>query len=301
MTGELAGSRILVTGGAGLIGRATIAALSQAGAEAVSFDLAPAPGALGVRSVVGDLRDREAVARAVAGMDAVVHLGGIAGPDLADDITVYEVNTLGTYSVLSAAAAAGVGKVVYASSINANGRPIGQLRPPEVFPYDEELPAAIADSYSLSKQANEAAARMAHDRWGLRCTGLRFPLVRDLFEEDGRRFAAHLRQALSADPIRQAYEGWSYLDASDAAVAVLQALTHDTPPAPGILIAAPLTYLAQDTTAALAAVLPGTAAPRLHGRQVGLDLTRSHRQLEFRARVALEDLGAELLAPGGLL
>ncbi|MCW5954423.1 MAG: NAD-dependent epimerase/dehydratase family protein, partial [Propionibacteriaceae bacterium] len=169
MTDALEGSRILVTGGAGLIGKATIIPLIRAGAEVTGFDLASTPAALGARSVVGDLRDREAVARAVSGMDAVVHLGGIAGPDLADDITVYEVNTIGTYIVLSAAAAAGVGKVVYASSINANGRPIGQLRPPEVFPYDEDLPAAIADSYSLSKQANEAAARMAHDRWGLRC------------------------------------------------------------------------------------------------------------------------------------
>ncbi|MCW5950921.1 MAG: hypothetical protein KIT69_01475, partial [Propionibacteriaceae bacterium] len=75
----------------------------------------------------------------------------------------------------------------------------------------------------------------------------------------------------------------------------------DTPPAPGILVAAPLTYLAQDTAAMLAAVLPGTTAPLLHGRQVGLDLTRSQQQLKFRARVALEDLGLELLAPGGLL
>lgn len=298
MSVEVSGARIVVTGGAGLIGHPTAELLSRSGAEVVVFDLA------GVRSyempgvvrVDGDLRDASAVRDAVAGADAVVHLGGIPGPDLVDDITTYEVNTVGTYSVFSAAASAGVKKVVYASSINATGLPIGKVRPPSRIPYGEDEPATISDSYSLSKRANEDAAEMASTRWGLELTGLRFPLVRDIADKQGKPFAEHVSQALQRDPLRQAYEGWSYLDAADAARAVLAALTTDTPPAPGILVAAPFTYLADATNDALDMVLPDVPRTPLVGREVGLDLSRARNLLGFEARLLLEDVGDGLLA-----
>lgn len=167
------------------------------------------------------------------------------------------------------------------------------------IPYDEDEPVTIGDSYSLSKQANESAAVMAAARWGLQLTGLRFPLVRDITLDEGNQFGAHIRKALRTDPVRQAYEGWSYLHAGDAARAVLCALTHDTPPAPGILVAAPLTYLIDSTRDAVNAVIPGTPLGSLRGREVGLDLSRSRRLLEFEAELLLEDVGPDLLASVG--
>lgn len=296
MIRDIAGAKILVTGGAGLIGKPTVALLVERGAYVRIFDRAIDQAFVGATSIHGDLRDADAVHGAVLGMDAVVHLGGIPGPNLVGDVLTYEINTVGTYSILSAAAAAGVKKVVYASSINANGLPLGKQRPPTTIPYNEDEPAAIVDSYSLSKDANERAALMAATRWGLSITGLRFPLVRDISADAGKQFATHIRTALNEDPIRQAYEGWSYLHSDDAADAVLCALTHDTPAAPAILVAAPDTYLSEDTTDALRAVAPEIPVGALRGREVGLDLTRSRTLLDFRARLQLKDIDPSLLA-----
>ena len=62
-------------------------------------------------------------------------------------------------SPTEAAGRAAVAKLVYASSINANGLPLNPHPVlPSRYPWDEDEPAVIADAYSLSKQANEAAA-----------------------------------------------------------------------------------------------------------------------------------------------
>lgn len=297
MIDRLDGSRIVVTGAAGLIGRATVAHLVAAGARVTGFDLSPEAAMDGIAWVVGDITDEGALRSALAGADAVVHLGGIAGMDVTDDITTYRINTVGTYAVFSIAASLGVQKVVYASSINASGLPLGRLKPPTHLPYDETEPTAFGDSYSLSKDANEQAARMAHATWGLELTGLRFPLVRDITLDGGARFAAHVRAALDEQAVRQAYEGWSYLDVTDAARAIEAALLRSTPPAPGILVAAPLTYLSDDTAAAAAAIIPEVPLQGLSRRAVGLDLSRAREQLGFEATVAFEDLGDGLLQP----
>lgn len=295
MIDRLDGSRIVVTGAAGLIGRATVAHLVAAGALVTGFDLAPEAPMDGIAWAVGDITDEGALRAALAGADAVVHLGGIAGMDVTDDISTYRINTVGTYAVFSIAASLGVQKVVYASSINASGLPLGRLKPPTHLPYDETEPTAFGDSYSLSKDANEQAARMAHATWGLELTGLRFPLVRDITLDGGTRFAAHVRAALDEQAVRQAYEGWSYLDVTDAARAIEAALLRSTPAAPGILVAAPLTYLSDDTTAAAAVVSSDVPVQGLSGREVGLDLTRAREQLGFEATVAFEDVGEGLL------
>ena len=205
-----------MTGGCGLIGRPTVAALLAEGAVVTVLDRVASDA--DVRSIVGDVTDPAVLAEAVAGQDAVVHLGGYAGLGMADAVETYRVNAVGSFAVFAAAAAAGVAKVVYASSINANGYPLGaeQVLPP-VFPYSEDAVPRISDEYSLSKLATEDAARMAHATWGLSLTGLRYPLVRDITVDGGRVFGAHLRAALAADPRRQAAEGWSYLDAADSA------------------------------------------------------------------------------------
>ena len=300
---SLDGASILVTGGLGLIGRATVAALLHEGARVTIFDRQDAadaadPAASGARVTVigGDVTRAEAVRAAVDGVDAVVHLGGYAGLGMADAVETYRVNTVGTFTVVAEAAAAGVRKIVYASSINANGYPLGSEKVlPSVFPYDEDAPASISDEYSLSKQASEDAARMVATRWGVSITGLRYPLVRDITRDGGRFFGEHVRSALEADPRRQAAEGFSYLDVSDAARATVAALLVETPAAPGILVAAPLTYLSTPTDEALQLVAPSVARAAIAGRGVGLDLRRSRELLGFEAGVLLDDIAPEQL------
>jgi len=292
----LAGARVLVTGGSGLIGVPTVRALQSAGAVVTVLDRVGSREGSAERTVLGDVTHTAAVAEAVAGQDAVVHLGGYAGLGMADAVETYRVNVVGTFAVLERAAAAGVAKVVYASSINASGYPLGARRAwPPVIPYGEDAEPIISDEYSLSKAASEEAARMAHATWGLAVTGLRFPLVRDIAVDAGMRFAAHVREAVRTDPRRQAAEGWSYLDTSDAARAVIAALLHETPPAPGILVAAPRTYLSTPTRTALRLHAPDVQVGQVSGRDVGLDLARSRELLDFSARVILDDVAPHAL------
>jgi nucleoside-diphosphate-sugar epimerase len=299
----VAESRVLVTGGDGLIGAAVVRALAAEGAEVTVYDLGRDDAAAraadaGARAhLTGSVTDAETVDRAVAGQDAVVHLAGRAGLDQGTAEEIYTANALGTFLVLEAAARAGVAKVVYASSINASGLPLNPHAVlPSRYPWDEDEPAVIADAYSLSKEANEAAACAMSRRSGLPATGLRYPLVRDITVDDGTVFARHVRRALRDDPRRQACEGWTYLDVRDAAAATLAALTHATPAAPGILVAAPRTYLRQETEDALQRHAPDVPRERVPGRDVPVDLGRASALLGFKATLALEDLGEHLLA-----
>src|SRR4051794_30552535 len=157
--------RILVTGGSGLIGHPTVRHLVELGASVTVLDRDRRDLGAQVRVVEGDVADPETVRRAVKGQDAVVHLAGIPGPRIADDVTTYAVNTVGTYAVLHTAAECGVRKVVYASSINATGLPLNE-RPllPERYPFSELTTEDFTDPYSLSKKANEQAAAQIGSR-----------------------------------------------------------------------------------------------------------------------------------------
>ncbi|MFE3373232.1 NAD-dependent epimerase/dehydratase family protein [Streptomyces sp. NPDC059173] len=123
--------RVLVTGGAGFIGSHVVAALTAAGHESVVLDaLLPSahsggtpPGLPGERMAVGDVRDREAVAAALAGVDAVCHQAAMVGlgKDFADAPLYVGCNDLGTAVLLAEMAAAGVRDLVLAGSMVVYG------------------------------------------------------------------------------------------------------------------------------------------------------------------------------------
>jgi dTDP-L-rhamnose 4-epimerase len=125
--------RVVVTGGAGFIGTAVVRALAAVGADAVVVDsLRPdvhaaageaARERLREALVVADLRDHEAIRSAVRGADAVVHLAAKVGLGVdVDDMDDYvSSNDLGTAVLLKTCAAAGVRRVVQASSMVVYG------------------------------------------------------------------------------------------------------------------------------------------------------------------------------------
>ncbi|GAA2193469.1 NAD-dependent epimerase/dehydratase family protein [Streptomyces bangladeshensis] len=107
--------RVLVTGGAGFIGSHVVEALSARGHEAVVFDVRADPGA--------DVRDPAAVARAVAGVDAVCHQAAMVGLGVGfgDAAEYVSRNDLGTAVLLAAMAEAGVRHLVLAGSMVVYG------------------------------------------------------------------------------------------------------------------------------------------------------------------------------------
>jgi NAD+ dependent glucose-6-phosphate dehydrogenase len=104
--------KIAVTGAAGLVGSSLCADLAR-DHEVVQIDLHGA-------GVIADVRDLEALRRAFAGCETVVHLAGIAKVQTpwAD---IYSTNIEGTYNAFEAARQSGVKRLIFASSNHAVG------------------------------------------------------------------------------------------------------------------------------------------------------------------------------------
>lgn len=107
---------VLVTGAAGFLGRATVARLRADGLRVRAL-VRPGRAAAADERVEGDLRDREALTRAVAGVDAVVHAG--ARVATTGDWEEFEATNVGaTTALIEAARAAGVRRVLHISSLS---------------------------------------------------------------------------------------------------------------------------------------------------------------------------------------
>ncbi|MGU4174073.1 NAD-dependent epimerase/dehydratase family protein, partial [Pseudomonas aeruginosa] len=105
---------ILVTGSAGRVGGAVVAALRAQGRAVRGFDLRPS--ATGGEEVVGSLEDAQALSEVIKDVSAVLHLGAFMSWAPADRDRMFAVNVEGTRRLLDAASAAGVRRFVFASS-----------------------------------------------------------------------------------------------------------------------------------------------------------------------------------------
>lgn len=106
--------KVLATGASGFLGRAVVRALQDAGHEVRTLQRRPS-GVPGAEDRLGSVTDPDATASAVDGVDAVVHLA--AKVSLAGDPGEFHaVNVEGTRTLLDAAVAAGVSRVVHVSS-----------------------------------------------------------------------------------------------------------------------------------------------------------------------------------------
>jgi nucleoside-diphosphate-sugar epimerase len=188
-------SRVLVTGGAGRLGRLVLAELISAGYEVSSFDLA-APAGFDCESDIGNLADLAAVESALAGVDAVCHIGAIPGEKGFEPPQIFESNVRGTFNVLEAAHRQGVQRIVFASSIVVYGASAmwGQ---PAYLPIDESHPCAPVTTYAMSKLNGETYCRGYTLRYGLETACLRlanFTRGDHIFQpdDDPKEFAASI-------------------------------------------------------------------------------------------------------------
>ena len=174
MTGvTLNGTRVLVTGATGFVGRGVVAELATAGATVRAAVRSPHTLPAAVEAVaVGDIGPDTDWSEALSGADIVIHLAAhvhqMGGGNPAD---FYRVNTLGTIALARAAAAAGVQRLVFLSSIKVNGEHT------EEQPFRGEDRPDPQDPYARSKLEAEQGLWAVRGSSSMEATVLRPPLV----------------------------------------------------------------------------------------------------------------------------
>ena len=272
---------VCVTGAAGRVGRAVVADLLAHGYRVRATDERRPAEDLGTPFLLGDLTDYGQAVELVDGVDAVVHMANIPAPDLLPDAVTFAANTTMNYNVFSAAARAGVERVVWASSETTLGLPFDVA--PDYVPVDEDHYPRPESAYSLSKVASEIVAEQV-SRWsGIPFVALRFSNV--LTPEDYRRFPD-----VWHDPSLRRWNLWGYVDSRDAATACRLGLEAPLDGAQAFIIAAADTVLDRPSLDALQAEFPGVEVlSDVPGHQTLLSIDRARELLGYEPQHSWRD------------
>lgn len=222
-----------VTGALGCIGAWVVKHLVERGDRPVVFDLGGDPrrirdvlgadGLARVQFVAGDITDLAATKAAVAACRprAIVHLAGLQVPFCRQDPPLgARVNVLGTIHVFEAALAAGVPRVVYASSAAVFGP-----SEDDGIAVTEAVATAPLTHYGVYKQANEGTARIYWLEKKLSSVGLRPLTVYGVGRDQGMTSGptTAMKAAVLGRPYAIAFSGpTDFLYVADTAAAFVQ-------------------------------------------------------------------------------
>jgi nucleoside-diphosphate-sugar epimerase len=281
----------IVTGGSGKAGKATIRELLAHDYQVMNVDIAAPAEQLChfMKTDLNDLGQTIDALRLLAGTidrrrmaigdpPSVIHLAGIPAPGLAPDATVFQNNMMTTYNVFSAAARAGLKRVVWASSETTYGIPFTRS-PPHFAPITEEHPLAPESGYALAKVLCERAA-FEMNRWNPPTTfvGLR---ISNIFEEKDYAAIPSYRN----DPALRRWNLWSWVDARDVAQACRLGLEANVSGADVFTIAAADTLMKTPSRDLMAAHFPNAKVDGKLGEfETLLSIEKARRVLGYAPR-----------------
>jgi UDP-glucose 4-epimerase len=190
---------VLVTGGAGFIGSNLVRCLAAAGDHVRVLDdlstgsldnLADTNGMADI--TIGDIRDQDALARVIAGVDVVYHLAALPSVtrSIHEPVATNSVNVDGTLNVLEWARRAEVRRVVYASSSSIYGDA-------PVLPKHEDMTPGPLSPYAAAKFAGETYCRVYTHVFGLETISLRFFNVFGPKQDPASEYAAVIPRFIS--------------------------------------------------------------------------------------------------------
>ncbi|MDO9354905.1 MAG: NAD(P)-dependent oxidoreductase, partial [Solirubrobacteraceae bacterium] len=182
--------KILVTGSAGHLGEALMRHLQTTPHEAVGIDVLASP----FTAHTGSIADRAFVAKAMRGVDAVLHTATLHKPHVATHSKqdFIDTNLTGTLNLLEEAAAAKVGAFVFTSTTSSFGDAMAPAAGLPAVWVDEALVPMPKNIYGVTKLAAEELCALFRRERGMPCIVLRtsrfFP-ERDDQKDVRERFA----------------------------------------------------------------------------------------------------------------
>ena len=223
---QLAGRRILVTGGSGFIGRHVVSDLLAAGAHVRVVDLQPHPDPE-VEIVRGDVADQDVLdASLEGGFDGIVHLAAVTSvlrsvehPEL-----TFRTNVAATSALLESGRAAGATALVFASTNAVTG-------PMEAPAITESATLRPLTPYGATKAAGEMLMSAYTAAYGLRCAVMRLTNVYGPGMQAKDSIVARLMRAIRMGQTFEIYgdgrQVRDYVHASDVTSAVRLGLTSE--------------------------------------------------------------------------
>ena len=203
---------IAITGAAGTLGRHLAPMLVARGDRVRAIDIMPIGELPGIDGMTLDIRDRDAIASALEGADALVHAAAWHGIHMREHPPgdFWDLNASGTFNVYEAARAAKINRAVLASTMGVYGESRRPGRDGRAVRVDETLPLLAGDIYGATKVLAEELAAYYDRAHGVRGVALRFGMfVPEPFAHTG---------------IRYLYGGVDPDDVARAVLASLQAL-----------------------------------------------------------------------------
>jgi UDP-glucose 4-epimerase len=177
---DIRGKKLMVIGGAGLIGSHTVdRLLLEDVREVVVYDnfvrgsmenltAALTDPRVRIHEVGGDVMQTDILHSALDGVDGVFHLAALWLLQCHEyPRSAFDVNVRGTFNVMEACVAKGVKRLVYSSSASVYGDAVQE-------PMPEDHPFNNKNFYGATKIAGEAMLRAFHHRYGLNFVGLRY-------------------------------------------------------------------------------------------------------------------------------
>ncbi|QIL02423.1 NAD-dependent epimerase/dehydratase family protein [Sphingomonas sinipercae] len=237
---QLEGSRLVLIGGAGLIGSNTVDRLLREDVrEVVIYDnfvrgraenLADALKDPRVRifDIGGDILQTDILEAALDGADGVFHFAALWLLQCHEfPRSAFDVNVRGTFNVMEACVKKGVKRLVYSSSASVYGDAVTE-------PMDEDHPFNNQNFYGATKIAGEAMLRAFHHRYGLDYVGLRYMNVYGPRQDYKGAYIAVIMKMLDAidngeSPtiLGDGSEAFDFVAVEDCALANVRAMQAD--------------------------------------------------------------------------
>ena len=272
--------RIVVTGGSGKAGRWVVADLREHGHDVLNVDMTHDGSSHGL-CAVADLTDPGQALELISGSDVVVHLAAIPAPGIRSEAETFRINSLSTYNVFAAAVAAGVDRVVWASSETVLGLPFDT--PPLFAPIDETIEPRPETSYALSKLLGEEMAAQFSRRSGTPFLGLRISNIME--PNDYQAFPGFWDDAR----LRK-WNLWGYVDVRDVAHAIRLGLEADLKGSEIAIVAAADTVMHRDSADLMSEVYPEVSLRRpVSGRETLLAIDHARDLLGYQPEHGWQD------------